>query len=70
MSKVKKVLVVNNHPNFTSLRTQMIIDKLKEVGYDVACESTESEAYKGMDFDFVVVDELSEEKEYELSSRN
>ena len=70
MSEAKKVLVANKHPNFTSNRTQMIIDNLKEARYDVVCESAESEAYKGMEFDFVVVDELSEDKEYELSSRN
>ena len=70
MSKVKKVLVVNNHPNFTSNHTQMIVDSLEKAGYGVVCESTESEAYKGMEFDFVVFDELSEEKGYELSSRN
>ena len=40
----------------------MIIDSLEKAGYDVVCESTESEAYKGMEFDFVVLDELSEEK--------
>ena len=62
MSKVKKVLVVNNHPNFASKRTQMIIDSLEKAGYDVVCKSAESEAYKGMEFDFVVVDELSEDK--------
>ena len=62
MSKVEKVLVVNNHPNFTSNRTQMIIDNIKEAGYDVVCESAESEAYKGMEVDFVVFDELSEDK--------
>ena len=62
MSKVKKVLVVNNHPNFASNRTQMIIDGLEKAGYDVVCESAGAEAYKGMEFDFVVVDELSEEK--------
>ncbi len=61
MNKPKKVLVVNNHINFTSLRTQMIIDSPEKAGYDVVCESIESEAYKGMEFDFVVVDELSEE---------
>ena len=65
MSKVKKVLVVNNHPNFAGDRTQMIIDSLEKAGYDVTCESAESEAYKGMEFDFVVFDEFSEEKEYE-----
>ena len=70
MSKVKKVLVVNNHPNFASNRTQMIIDSFEKAGYDVVCESVESEAYKGMEFDFVVFDELSEDKEHELSSRN
>ena len=70
MSKVKKVLVVNNHPNFASNRTQMIIDSLEKADYDVVWESTESEAYKGMEFDFVVIDELSEEKYYELSSGN
>ena len=48
----------------------MIIDSLEKAGYDVVCESAESEAYKGMGFDFVVVDELSEDKEHELSSRN
>ena len=62
MSKPEKVLVVNNHPSFTSKRTQMIIDSLEKAGYDVGCESAESEAYKGMEFDFVVVDELSEER--------
>ena len=62
MNKPKKVLVVNNHINFTSKRTQMIIDSLEKVGYDVVCESAESEAYKGMEFDFVVVDEISGEK--------
>ena len=62
MSKVKKVLVVNNHPNFASSHTQMIVDSLEKAGYDVVCESAESEAYKGMEFDFVVVDELSEDK--------
>lgn len=70
MSKVKKVLVVNNHPNFASKNTQMIVDSLEKAGYDVVCESAESEAYKGMEFDFVVFDELSEDKYYELSSRN
>jgi len=70
MNKPKKVLVVNNHPNFASKRTQMIIDSLEKAGYYVVCESTESEAYKGNGFDFVVVDEISEEKGYELSSRN
>ena len=62
MSKVKKVLVVNNHPNFASKHTQRIIDSLEKAGYDVVGESTESEAYKGMEFDFVVLDELSEDK--------
>ena len=62
MSKVKKVLVVNNHPNFGSNHTQMIVDSLEKAGYDVVCESAESEAYKGMEFEFVVFDELSEEK--------
>lgn len=62
MSKVKKVLVVNNHPNFVSKRTQMIIDSLEKAGYGVVCESAESEAYEGMEFDFVVIDELSEDK--------
>ena len=62
MSEVKKVLVVNNHPNFASKRTQMIIDSLEKAGYAVVCESTGSEAYKGIEFDFVVFDELSEEK--------
>ena len=60
--KLKKVLVVNNHPDFTSKRTQMVIDSLEKAGYDVVSESAESEAYKGMEFDFVVVDELSEER--------
>lgn len=62
MNKLKKVLIVNNHPNFASNHTQMIIDSLEKVGYDVVCESAESEAYKGMEFDFVVIDELSEDK--------
>ena len=62
MNKPKKVLVVNNHTSFASKCTQMIIDSLEKAGYDVVCESTESEVYKGMMFDFVVVDELSEEK--------
>ena len=62
MSEIKKVLVVNNHPNFASNRTQMIVDSLEKAGYDVVCESVESEAYKGMEFDFVVYDELGEEK--------
>ena len=62
MSNSKKFLVVNNHINFTSKRTQMIIDSLEKAGYDVICESAESEVCKGMEFDFVVVDEISEEK--------
>lgn len=62
MSKVKKVLVVNNHPNFASKHTQMIIDSLEKAGYDVVCEPAESEAYKGMELDFVMFDELSEDK--------
>ena len=62
MSKIKKVLVVNNHPNFASKRTQMIIDSLEKADYDVVWESAESEAYKGMELDFVVIDELSEDK--------
>lgn len=62
MSNVKKVLIVNNHPNFASNHTQMIIDSLEKADYDVVCESAESEAYKGMEFDFVVLDELSEDK--------
>ena len=62
MSKAKKVLVANNHPNFASKYTQAIIDSLEKAGYDVVCESAESEAYKGMEFDFVVFDELSEDK--------
>ena len=62
MSNVRKVLIVNNHPNFASNHTQMIIDSLEKAGYDVVCESAESEAYKGMEFDFVVIDELSEDK--------
>ena len=40
----------------------MIIDNLEKAGYDVVCESAESEAYKGMEFDFVVFDEISEDK--------
>ena len=68
MSNVRKVLIVNNHPNFASNHTQMIVDSLEKAGYDVVCESAESEAYKGMEFDFVVIDELR--KGYELSSRN
>ena len=60
--KLKKVLVVNNHPDFTSKRTQMVIDSLEKAGYDVVSESAESESYNEMEFDFVVVDELSEER--------
>lgn len=45
-----------------SIQTQMIIDSLEKAGYDVVCESAESEACKGMEFDFVVIDELSEDK--------
>lgn len=58
----KKVLVVNKKPDFSSKRTQMVIDSLEKAGYDVVCESTESETYKGMEFDFVVVDEWIEDK--------
>ena len=58
--KLKKVLVINNHPDFASNRTQIIIDSLEKAGYDVVCESAESISCKGMEFDFVVVDEFSE----------
>ena len=62
MNKLKKVLIVNNHPNFASNHTQMIVDSLEKAGYDVICDSAESDAYKGKELDFVVIDELSEDK--------
>lgn len=53
----KKCLVIGE----PSERSQQIIDKLAEAGYEVVREGVDG-LYKGLSFDFVVVDELSIDK--------
>ena len=56
---MKKCLVIGE----PSKRSQQMIDKLTEAGYEVVHEGVDG-LYKGLSFDFVVVDELSIDKSW------
>lgn len=58
-----KVLVLTQHPVY-SKRTNIIMEKLIEAGYDVEQKVfTENDTFTGISFDFVAVDEEIKDRE-------